>query len=35
MGIILEDAYKIFPNICSFYKNELDDNMIDDINIKN
>lgn len=35
MGLILEELYNIFPNCCSFYNNSLDDNLIDDENIKN
>ena len=35
LGLILEELYDVFPNACSFYNNSLDDNLIDDKNIKN
>ena len=35
LGLILEELYDIFPNACSFYDNELNDDLIDDKNIKN
>jgi hypothetical protein len=35
LGLILEEVYDILPNCCSFYDNSLDDNLIDDDNIKN
>ena len=35
MGLILEEVYNIFPNCCSFYRNELLDELIDDENYKN
>lgn len=35
MGVILEDVYEILPNIIDKYDNELDDELIDDENIKN
>jgi len=34
LGVILEEVYNIFPNIVDCYNNELDDNLIDDDNIK-
>jgi len=35
MGLILEEVYNIFPNIVDKYDNELDNNLIDDENLKN
>ena len=35
IGLILQEVYEIFPNVCSFYNNSLDDDLIDDENIKN
>jgi hypothetical protein len=35
LGLILEELYDIFPNACSFYDNELMNDLIDDQNIKN
>lgn len=35
LGLILEELYDIFPNCCSFYNNSLNDDLIDDDNIKN
>ena len=32
--MILEDTYKLFGNACSFYENKLEDDLIDDENIK-
>ena len=34
IGLILEDTYKLFSNVCSFYENKLEDDLIDDENIK-
>ena len=30
----MEDTYKLFGNVCSFYDNKLEDDLIDDENIK-
>jgi hypothetical protein len=30
----MEDTYKLFGNVCSFYNNKLEDDLIDDENIK-
>lgn len=35
LGLILEEIYEILPNCCSFYDNELNDDLIDDENVKN
>ena len=35
IGIILEELYDIFPNACSFYNNSLNDELIDNENVKN
>lgn len=35
MGVIMEEIYNIFPNCVSEYRNELQDNLIDDIKVKN
>lgn len=35
MGLILEEIIDILPNIADKYENKLDDNLVDDENIKN
>jgi hypothetical protein len=35
LGLILEEVYDIFPNIVDKYDNSLNDDLIDDDNIKN
>ena len=35
IGIIMEELYNLFPNSLSFYNNSLDDNLIDNEDVKN